>query len=152
MTSVNTWLMKSEPDVFSIDDLRRKGTSGWDGVRNYQARNFLRAMRRGDRAFFYHSNSKPPALVGLMEVVREAYPDPTQFDRKSDYFEPAATPQKPRWDQVDVKFVKKFSRSLCADEIRQFPILQNMVLLKNSRLSVQPVTAEEFAFLLDRLA
>ena len=124
------WLMKSEPDVFSVDDLRRKGVAGWDGVRNYQARNNLRAMRKGDLAFFYHSNAAPPAIVGLMEIVKEAYPDPTA--------------NRPGWDQVDVRFVKAFSQPLSLADINSNPALKDMVLVKNSRLSVQPVTAAEW--------
>ena len=104
--------MKSEPEAFSIEDLRRQGTAGWDGVRNYQARNYLRAMRKGDRAFFYHSSTAPPAIVGILEVVREAYPDPTQFDPRSDHYDPGSEPRAPRWDQVDVRFVRIFSRPL----------------------------------------
>src|SRR5437660_782541 len=102
------WLMKSEPEAFSIDDLRRKGQSAWDGVRNFQARKNLRAMRAGDRAFFYHSSAKPTAIVGEMEIVREAHPDPTQFDPASPYFDSHASPAAPRWDQVEVRFLKVF--------------------------------------------
>jgi predicted RNA-binding protein with PUA-like domain len=131
------WLMKSEPDVFSIDDLRRENVAGWDGVRNYQARNHLRAMRKGDLAFFYHSSTKPTAIVGLMEVVREAYPDPKASEKI--------------WDQVDVKFIKAFSHPLSLEEVKKIPSLQKMVLLKNSRLSVQPVTPGEWKVLIDRL-
>ena len=128
------WLMKSEPDVFSIEDLRRKKVAGWDGVRNYQARNNLRAMRRGDRAFFYHSNAKPPAIAGLMKIVKEAYPD--------------ATADQPGWDQVDVQFVKAFSRPLSLEAIKQNPAFQTMALVKHGRLSVQPVTPSEWARLI----
>ena len=125
--------MKSEPDVFSIDDLRRKNVAGWDGVRNYQARKFMRAMRKGDCALFYHSSVIPPAIVGLMEIVKEAYPD--------------STAEGPGWDQVDVKFIKAFPRPLTLDEIKRTPALQAMKLLKNSRLSVQPVTPAEWTLL-----
>jgi len=131
------WLMKSEPDVFSIEHLRHKKVAGWDGVRNYQARNNLRAMRKGDFAFFYHSSTKSPAIAGLMEIVREAYPDPTAKD--------------PGWDQVDVRFVKAFVRELSLHEIKRISALQKMVLLNNSRLSVQPVTPGEWKILMDRL-
>ena len=141
--------MKSEPEVFGIDDLRKKKVGGWDGVRNYQARNFMRAMKVGDRAFFYHSNAEPSGIAGVMEVAREAYPDPTQFDKKSDYFEPRATTAAPVWFQVDVKFVEAFPRLLSLDELRGMPALSNMVLLrKGSRLSVQPVTPDEWAAIL----
>jgi predicted RNA-binding protein with PUA-like domain len=131
---ISYWLMKSEPEVFSIEHLRRKKVAGWDGVRNYQARNYLRAMRKDDLAFFYHSSVKPPAIVGLMEIVREAYPDPTAHE--------------PGWVQVDVQFVKAFSRMLSLDEIKKTPSLQTMMLLKRSRLSVQPVTPAEWKLLM----
>lgn len=144
------WLMKSEPDVFSIDDLARKRVSGWDGVRNYQARNFMRAMRKGDRVLFYHSNAEPPGVAGVAEVAREAYPDPTQFDRKSQYYEPRATPDAPVWYQVDVKFVSKLPRLVPLDELRGMPALKDMALLKRSRLSVQPVAPAEWDAILRR--
>ena len=129
--------MKSEPDVFSMEDLRREGVAGWDGVRNYQARNHLRAMRKGDLAFFYHSSVKPPVIAGLMEIVREAYPDPTA--------------DKSGWDQVDVRFIKMFSKPLSLEVIRTVPALRTMALLKYGRLSVQPVTSSEAKFLLSLL-
>ncbi len=131
------WLMKSEPDVFSIDDLSRENVAGWDGVRNYQARKNLRAMRRGDLAFFYHSSAKPKAIVGLMEVVREAYPDMSAKD--------------PGWDKVDVRFLKKFPSPISLEEIKHIPTLGSMVLVRNTRLSVQPVRPEEWKVLIDRL-
>lgn len=134
--------MKSEPDVFSIDDLREKGVSGWDGVRNYQARNFMKTMKKGDLAFFYHSNAQPPGVAGFAEVVREAYPDPSQFDRKSEYFEPRATAASPVWFQVDVRFAGKARRFVSLEEIRSIPELREMPLLNRSRLSVQPVTPQ----------
>jgi predicted RNA-binding protein with PUA-like domain len=134
---MNYWLMKSEPEVFSIEDLRRQGVAGWDGVRNYSARNFMRAMRKGDLAFFYHSSTKIPAIVGLMEIVREAYPDPTA--------------KEPGWDQVDVKFVRSFRASLSLEAILGIPALQDMVLLKRGRLSVQPVTERQWETLMDVL-
>src|SRR6267142_1174225 len=121
------WLMKSEPDTFSVEDLRKKEVAGWDGVRNYQARNNLRAMRKGDLAIFYHSSTNPPAVAGLMEIVREAYPDPSA--------------QEPGWVQVDVRYRKTFKKPLSLEEIKHIPSLQTMVLLKRSRLSVQPMTA-----------
>lgn len=138
------WLMKSEPVVFSIDDLARKGTAGWDGVRNYQARNFMRKMRVGDRVLFYHSNAAPSGVAGLARVVRAAYPDATQFDAKSEYHEPRARPDRPVWSQVDVRFVRKFPRLLSLDELRGVPALAGMELFRRSRLSVQPVTAVEW--------
>jgi len=132
--------MKSEPDVFSIEHLAKKRVAGWDGVRNYQARNFMRAMRKGDLAFFYHSNATPPAIVGLMEIVREAYPDPTnQHPTQS-------------WDQVDVRFREIFSRPLSLPEVRASPVLSGMMLIQRSRLSVQPVTPAEWAFILRKVS
>ena len=141
------WLIKSEPDVFSIQDLSRaKGrTTGWEGVRNYQARNFLRAMRSGDRALFYHSNATPSAVAGIVEVVREAYPDATAWDPTSDYHDPKAGPDNPIWSRVDVRLVEIFPRELPLEELRSIKALAGMELLRRgSRLSVQPVTAAEF--------
>lgn len=149
--SARLWLMKSEPDVFSIDDLARKGVCGWDGVRNYQARNFMREMRAGDRVLFYHSNAAPPGVAGVAEVARTAYPDPTQFDRRSPYHEPRATPDRPVWDQVDVRFVRRLPRLVSLDELRGRPELRGMTLLTRSRLSVQPVTSAQWA-VVERLA
>ena len=142
---MNYWLMKSEPDEFSIDDLKKKKSEPWSGVRNYQARNFMKAMKLGDRAFFYHSSCEPPGIAGIVEIARLAYPDPTQFDGKSEYFEPRATKDKPVWFQVDVKLVEKLPRLLSLDELRGMPALSGMVLLKRgSRLSIQPVTPTEW--------
>jgi predicted RNA-binding protein with PUA-like domain len=141
------WLIKSEPDVFSIQDLARaKGrTTGWEGVRNYQARNFLRAMRTGDRALFYHSNATPSAIAGVVEVVREAYPDATAWDPASDYHDPKAGPDNPIWSRVDVRLVEIFPREIPLEELRGVRVLGGMELLRRgSRLSVQPVTAAEF--------
>jgi predicted RNA-binding protein with PUA-like domain len=138
------WLMKSEPDVFSIDDLKNKGVAGWDGVRNYQARNFMKAMKLGDRVFFYHSNASPPGIAGIAEVAKLAYPDPTQFDPKAGHYDPKAIPDKPIWFQVDLRFVKKFPRLLSLDELRGVPALSGMPLFNRSRLSVQPVTAPQW--------
>jgi predicted RNA-binding protein with PUA-like domain len=145
---MNYWLMKSEPDVFSIDHLRKQKIGGWDGVRNYQARNFIRAMKKKDRVLFYHSNAKPSGIAGIMEVAREAYPDPTQFDPQNKHYDPGSPPNAPRWSQVDVKFLKTFRKILPLDEIRGVPALQGMVLLKRGRLSVQPVTAAEWRVIL----
>ncbi|MGQ0572468.1 MAG: EVE domain-containing protein [Armatimonadota bacterium] len=142
------WLMKSEPETFAIEDLRRKKVSGWDGVRNYAARNFLREMKLGDQALFYHSSTKAPAIVGVMEVVREAYPDPSQFDRRSEYYDRGSTRDAPRWFQVDVRFVRAFPRPLTLEAIKQAPALREMVLLKRGRLSVQPVRSSEWAYIL----
>ena len=144
---MNYWLIKSEPDVFSIQNLARaKGrTTGWEGVRNYQARNFLRAMRSGDRALFYHSNAVPSAVAGIVEVVREAYPDATAWDPTSDYHDPKAGPDNPIWSRVDVRLVEIFPREIPLEELRGIKALAGMELLRRgSRLSVQPVTAAEF--------
>lgn len=139
------WLMKSEPDVYSIDDLARDGTTYWNGVRNYQARNFMRDdMRPGDGVLFYHSNAKPPGVAGLAEVVRAGYPDHTARDPESDYYDPKATEADPRWYMVDIRFVEKFDEFVPLDTLRRTPGLEEMLVTKRSRLSVQPVTEEEF--------
>jgi len=147
------WLMKSEPSAFSIDDLIKAPlqTTCWNGVRNYQARNFMRSMAIGDRVLFYHSNADPPAAVGIAEVVRTAYADPTQFDRKDEHYDPESDPSVPipKWDMVDIKYVRKFSRPLPLDQLRKESKLKGMVLLrKGSRLSVQPVTPAEWEHIL----
>lgn len=141
---MNFWLMKSEPDVFSIDKLERDGVAPWDGVRNYQARNYMREMKKGDEVFFYHSSTVPPAIVGRMSIAREAYPDPSQFNKKSEFYDPSSTPQSPRWSQVDVQFIEKFKKPLSLDQIKQMAVLGDMLLLKRSRLSVQPVTPAQW--------
>jgi predicted RNA-binding protein with PUA-like domain len=140
------WLMKSEPDVFSIDDLQKKKTSFWDGVRNYQARNFMmNDMKVGDTVLFYHSNATPPGIVGLASVSAAAQPDPTALDKKSEYYDPKATREKPRWFAVEVAFVQKFKRLIPLDELRGIPGLEDMLVIrKGQRLSIQPVTAKEF--------
>lgn len=143
--SARHWLMKSEPDVFGIETLKKKGVAGWDGVRNYQARNFMKDMRVGDKVLFYHSNAEPSGVAGLATVARTAYPDHTQFDPKSDYYDPKATPEAPRWFQVDLKFVKVLPRLLSLDELRGVPAIADMPLFHRSRLSVQPVTPEQYA-------
>ncbi|MBM4011632.1 MAG: EVE domain-containing protein [Planctomycetota bacterium] len=144
---MNHWLIKSEPGVFSIGDLAsaRNQTTPWEGVRNYQARNFLRAMTRGDLALFYHSNATPSAVAGIVEVVRPAYPDPTAWDPGSEYHDPKASPANPLWSMVDVKLVEAFPREIPLEELRGIPALKTMELLRRgSRLSVQPVTAAQF--------
>ncbi len=140
------WLMKSEPDAFSIDALASKKISLWDGIRNYQVRNMLRdQMKVGDRALFYHSNAKEIGCVGVMEVVKGAYPDPTQFDAKSHYYDAKATKDAPRWLAVDVRFVEKFTRVVTLSEIKNDPKLATMlVAVPGSRLSVTPVTSQHF--------
>jgi predicted RNA-binding protein with PUA-like domain len=147
----NYWLMKSEPSAFSIDDLMKadKQTTCWDGVRNYQARNFMRNMAMGDQVLFYHSNADPPAAVGIAEVVNTAYTDPTQFDKRDAHYDPASKPSSPRWDMVDIKYVRKFSRPLSLDQLRKQTQLKGMVLLrKGSRLSVQPISPLEWEHIL----
>ncbi len=146
------WLMKSEPDVFSIDDLRQsKGMmSGWDGVRNYQARNFMRDdMRKGDLVLFYHSNAKPPGVVGIAEVIRESHPDHTQFDEQSEYYEPRATEEKPIWFMVALKFKEKFPRLIPIQELKEQKQLDGLSLLqKGSRLSIMPVSRKHWDYVL----
>ena len=144
------WLMKSEPDAFSIDDLKRKKQEAWDGVRNYQARNYMRdGMRVGDKVFFYHSNCAEPGIVGIAQVATDAYPDPSQFDPKSKYFDPGSSRDNPRWMLVDVKFVKKLKRTITLKELQADAALDGMVLVrKGSRLSVQPVEAGHWEHIL----
>ncbi|OYT70712.1 MAG: EVE domain-containing protein [Chloracidobacterium sp. CP2_5A] len=142
------WLLKSEPSVFSIDDLRAapSQTTSWEGVRNYQARNFLRdAMRVGDLAFFYHSNAAPPGIAGVVEVTRAGYPDHTAFDPASRYYDPRSDPAQPTWFMVDVKLVRAFPRILPLEELKRTPGLENMLVTRRgARLSVQPVTEAEW--------
>lgn len=143
---MNYWLFKSEPSAYSIDDLAREGITAWTGVRNYQARNFMRdAMRPGDPGFFYHSSCEVPGIVGIIEVARSAYADPTQFDRKSRYYDPGATREEPRWLNVDVKFVRR-TQVVGLDELRREKALRKMqVLQRGNRLSITPVTPAEWA-------
>lgn len=139
------WLMKTEPDAFSIDDLERVGTEPWNGVRNYQARNHLRAMRKGDPVLFYHSSCEVPGVVGIAEVATEAHPDPTQFDPKSDYFDAGAKRDEPRWSLVDVKFKRKLKRTITLTELKARKELKDFVLIRpGNRLSVLPVTKAEW--------
>lgn len=146
------WLMKSEPDTFSIDDLARRPRQiePWDGVRNYQARNFMRQMQVGDQAFFYHSSCEVPGVAGLMKVAAAAYPDPTQFDPKHDHYDPASKQEEPRWSLVDMKFERKLERIITLTELREHEKkLQGLRLLeRGSRLSVIPVKPEHWAYIL----
>ena len=146
------WLLKSEPDVFSLEDLKKcpNQTEPWDGIRNYQARNLMRdEMQVGDQAFFYHSRQAEPAIVGTVKVVREAYPDHTSWDPSSKYFDEKSSAENPRWLMVDVQFESEFSRPVTLKELRSVPELKEMFLLrKGTRLSVQPVTEEEFQLIL----
>lgn len=144
----NYWLFKSEPSVFSIEDLESapKKTTFWDGVRNYQARNFLRdSIKNGDLVFYYHSNSEPSGIAGIAEVVKEGYPDHTAFDENDDHYDPKSDRKNPTWFMVDVKHVKTFKKVVSLEDLRQIPALDKMaVLQKGSRLSIQPVTAAEW--------
>ena len=140
------WLMKSEPDAYSIDDLERDGREMWDGIRNYQARNMMRDdMKIGDEVLFYHSNCKEPGIVGVARVVSEPYPDPTQFDSESRYFDPKSDPDNPRWCLVDVEFVRKLSRNVTLTEIKSQKSLEDMILTrKGNRLSIMPVSKKHW--------
>ncbi len=147
---MNYWLMKSEPDAYSIDDLKRDKREPWDGIRNYQARNMMRDdMKVGDKVFFYHSNCKEPGIVGIMKVVSKPYPDPTQFDPDSKYFDSKSNPEDPRWILVDVGFVRKTKRNITLTEIKAHPGLDDMILTrKGNRLSVMPVDREHWDIIL----
>ncbi|CAA9371445.1 MAG: Protein of unknown function DUF55 [uncultured Gemmatimonadetes bacterium] len=137
--------MKSEPSVYSIDDLQRDGRTSWEGVRNYQARNFMRDdMKVGDRVLFYHSNANPAGVAGLARVGRAAYPDPAARDPRSDYFDPKASDADPRWYMVDLEFEERFPALVSLDTLRQTRGLEQMLVINKSRLSVQPVTDAEF--------
>ncbi|WP_411728143.1 EVE domain-containing protein [Methyloglobulus sp.] len=149
---MNYWLMKSEPEAFSINDLinRPNQTEHWDGVRNYQARNMMRdAMKRGDQVFFYHSNCAEPGIVGIMEVVREGYPDSLAFDPHDKHFDPKSDPAKPTWMMVDVKYIKTLSRTITLTELKQKQELSDLSLVRRgTRLSIMPVSKEQWDFIL----
>ncbi|PIP88670.1 MAG: EVE domain-containing protein [Bdellovibrionales bacterium CG12_big_fil_rev_8_21_14_0_65_38_15] len=140
------WLMKSEPDVFSIDDLKSKKKTSWDGVRNYQARNFMRDdMKKDHLVLYYHSNCDVPGVYGIGKVIKESHPDHTQFDPKSDYYDPKATKEKPRWFMVEVGFVEKFKTPVSLAEIKEVKALEDMLILrKGNRLSITPVENKHF--------
>ncbi len=140
---MNYWLLKTEPEAFSLDDLKRKGREHWDGVRNFQARNNLKAMRVGDLALIHHSGAKP-AVVGVAKVVKAAYPDFTAFDPSSHYFDPKSSEDKPTWYMVDMEFVSKFDRPVTLAEIKADGRFDDMALVKSGRLSVQPVSQAHF--------
>ena len=150
---MNYWLMKSEPDVFGIDHLKAmpKKTEHWDGVRNYQARNMMRnEMKKGDMVFFYHSNCKEPGIVGIMEVVKEGYPDFTSWNPESKYYDPKSTEENPRWFMVDVKFKRKLKRTITLNELKQQPGLEEMPLVrKGNRLSIMPVSKHEWDIIIN---
>ena len=148
----NYWLMKSEPDAYSIDSLKNDEITLWDGIRNYQARNFMRKMVKGDKAFFYHSNCKPPGIVGLMEVIDMNIVDPTQFEKNSKYYDPKSNPENPRWDCVKVKYIFKSNKILSLPELK---ILFNedelLVVKKGNRLSIIPVEVDTAKLLLEKI-
>lgn len=138
------WLMKSEPSVYSIDDLKKDGRTHWEGIRNYGARNNMRAMEVGDLVLFYHSQQTPPAVAGLARVLKKAYPDHFAWEPGHKYFDEKSSPDNPRWSMVDIEFVKKFAREVSLPEIKETRGLEDMVLVKRGRLSVQPVKKAEF--------
>ncbi|OED35037.1 EVE domain-containing protein [PVC group bacterium (ex Bugula neritina AB1)] len=143
------WLMKSEPNVYSIDHLEQEKVCFWEGIRNYQARNLIRdELQEGDLAFFYHSNAKPPGIAGLMKIVKNSYPDHTSWDPSSTYYDPKSSEDNPRWFMVDVSFIEKFPLYVPLQELRDHPGLEDMkVLQKGSRLSIQPVTLKHFSII-----
>ncbi len=144
--------MKSEPDVYGIDHLQREQTTLWDGIRNYQARNFMRSMAVGDQAFFYHSNAKPPGIVGLMEVIETGLTDPSQFDPENKYFDPRSKPEAPRWDCVRLRYVRHFPELLSLEELREmFSVEELAVVRQGNRLSILPVPEASASRLLQRL-
>ena len=143
------WLLKSEPGAYSIQDLERDGRTSWEGVRNYQARNFMRDdMQPGDGVLFYHSSADPPGVAGVARVCRAAYPDPTARDPESGYFDPKASDEDPRWYMVDIEFEERFPRVVPLEELKRTPGLEEMLVTTKSRLSVQPVKPEEFEVVL----
>ena len=149
------WLMKSEPQTFSIDDLQAcpQGTEHWDGIRNYQARNYMRdQMRPGDEVLFYHSNSKPSGIVGQARIVSPAYTDHTAFDSQAHYYDPNSDPNQPKWVMVDVQFVCKWVQMVPLAAIKANPLLQGMLLITHSRLSISPVTAQHWQQILQMRA
>jgi predicted RNA-binding protein with PUA-like domain len=149
---MNYWLMKSEPDVYGIDHLKaaNKKTDTWDGVRNYQVRNMMRdEMKKGDLAFFYHSNCKEPGIAGIMKIAREGYPDFTAFDPKEKYYDPKSDPDNPRWYMVDVRYVRKLKRVITLTELKTYPELEGLPLLRRgNRLSAMPLSKQHWDFIL----
>ena len=152
MTEENFWLMKSEPDAYSIDTLRKDKVTLWDGIRNYQARNFMRKMTIGDKVFFYHSNCKPPGIVGLMEVADINIVDPTQFQKESKYYDPKSIPEKPRWDCVKVKYLFKAEKFLSLPELKIIFNEEELLLVKKgNRLSIIPVEIQIAKLILEKI-
>ena len=149
MTKPAYWLMKSEPNTYGIDDLARDGVEPWDGIRNYQARNFMRdGMKCGDLAFFYHSNCSVPGIVGILEIVRDAYPDHTAWDPESHYYDPRSNADNPRWLMVDVGYKETFAETVSLAELRQHETLAEMrILQKGNRLSITPVSQKEWDYI-----
>lgn len=139
------WLLKSEPNTYSISDLERDGETSWEGVRNYSARNNMRAMEVGDLGLFYHSNANPPGVAGICKIKREAYPDHYAWNTRSKYYDEKSPKEKPRWFMVDVQYVKSFDELVPLDRVKDTKALREMVLVKHGRLSVQPVKKSEFA-------
>ncbi|RCL67793.1 MAG: EVE domain-containing protein [Rhodothermaeota bacterium MED-G64] len=139
------WLMKSELDVYNLDHLKADGTEPWDGIRNYEARNMMRdQMKPGDLILYYHSNCKPPHIAGVARVASDPYPDPTQFDSSNHYFDPKSDPNNPRWILVDISYVTTFKETIDRNVLQEDPLLQEMVIFKRNRLSITPVTQQEF--------
>lgn len=144
MAKKRYWLMKSEPDVYSIDDLERDGSTCWEGVRNYKARNNMQAMSEGDEVLYYHSNARPPGVVGIARVCEEAYPDHFAFEKKHTYYDAKSDPDDPRWFMVDIEFVAKFPDMVSLDDVKSEEALSDMELVRYMRLSVQEVKKAEF--------
>ena len=143
MTECNWWLMKSEPDVYGIEQLKIESSTIWDGIRNYQARNFMRKMQIGDQAFFYHSNCKPPGISGLMKVIKVGITDPTQFDKHSNYFDPKSVLSKPKWDCVEMEYIGKYKSFLSLDTLKERYSGEELTVLKRgNRLSITPIPKE----------
>ena len=152
MTEENFWLMKSEPDAYSIDSLKKDGVTLWDGIRNYQARNFMRKMTKGDKVFFYHSNCKPPGIVGFMEVIDLNIIDPTQFDKHSKYYDPKSSPKEPRWDCVKVRYLFKAAKILSLSDLKILFNEEELLLVKKgNRLSIIPIEANIANLILEKL-
>ena len=152
MTEINYWLMKSEPDAYSIDSLKNDGITLWDGIRNYQARNFMRKMAIGDKVFFYHSNCKPPGIVGLMEVIGLNIVDPTQFQKESKYYDPKSSPENPRWDCVKVKYLFKADKFISLNELKTLFNEEELLLVKRgNRLSIIPIEIKIAELILEKM-
>ncbi len=153
MTEINYWLMKSEPDAYGIDQLQKEGVTLWDGIRNYQARNFMRSMKVGDQAFFYHSNCKPPGIVGMMKVSQIGLVDPTQFDVNSKYYDPKSSKEKPRWDCVEMRYLSTFDHMLSLETLKtKYTPDQLKVVSRGNRLSIIPVSKDTACDLIQMLS